>query len=144
MPPPSQPPRSAQCFVQCAVEAQCEAQGQVTPANLNITQDKCSTGVSDRPQPEGATGSRDIAQGQATCSITQGTQSAAARVNISADPSHHEQGQPEADTVDVPKAVDKEIQTEGPLYCAPKESTSSDDPEIAVKDQYRTSAKRAR
>ena len=39
--------------------------------------------------------------------------------------------------------VDKEIQTD-PLYRAPKEITSSDDPEIAVKDEYRTSAKRTR
>ena len=42
-----------------------------------------------------------------------------------------------------PIGVDKEIQTD-PLYHAPKDVTSSDDPELAVKDEYRISAKRAR
>ena len=125
MPPPSQPPTSAQCFVQHAVEAQCEAQVQVTPADLNITQDKSNTGFSGRPQPEGATGSTQIAQQQATGSATQDTQTADVAVNISPGVSH----------VNVPK----EIQTE-----TPKEITSSDDLEIAVKEEYWTSAKRAR
>ena len=117
---------------------------QVTPADLNITQDESNTGFSGRPQPEGATGSTQIAQRQATGSVTQDTQTADVAVNISPGVSHEEEVQAAASTVNVPKGVDKEIQTETPAYHQPKEITSSDDPELAVKEEYRTSAKRAR
>ena len=152
MPPPTHTTRvTPQSVVTASRDVQ--TQDTLTTPQKQVTSGPAQAAQCSTTSSSAQTASTDIptvhvssmAHQQVTSGCAQeaecGTTSPAAPIPVATVGPSQQQGA--VGGVSVGSGVDKEIQTE-PTYRGPKDLTSSDDPELAVKEEYRTSAKRAR